>query len=518
MKRFVNAAAETDIFLETWQDTMSQTTTENQTTQHSTEQAWKVAVVGGGISGLAAAHRLIELSQEQGRQLSLTLFEASGRLGGVIGTEQVEGYTVERGPDAFISTKPAALKLCQRMGLEDQLIGTDPRFRQSMVLRKGRPVPVPEGFMLMVPVKTTTALLSPVFSPWGKIRMGMEYIIPKKKVPGDETLAAFVRRRLGQEALDRLVQPLMSGIYTSDPEKLSLQATLPRFLEMEQRDGSLIRSMRKEAKARAKKQPKGEKQDSGARYSMFLSMREGMAQLPLALQERIEAAATIRCETPLRSVSRNEGEGFLLEFGDGQSEQFDAVVLAVPAFRVAEALRGFDGELAGVLGEIAYASSAIVISGYRLEDVKHPLDCSGLVIPKIENRGILSVSCTSRKFPYRAPEGRVQLRTFLGGDLMPEQLDQTDDEMVETVRRELREIFGVTGEPDFVRVCRYDRAMPQFHLGHIERLTKIEAAMQKHPALALAGNGYYGIGIPDCVQSGEQAAEKVFEQAAKTVA
>jgi len=460
-----------------------------------------VAVIGGGISGLAAAHRLMERSPE----IDVTLLEAGQQLGGVVATEHRDGYLIEQGADSFITNKPWGVDLCRRLGLEDELIPTDETFRRSLVLRKGKPVPVPKGFMLLAPAKVWPVLASPVFSPLGKLRMGCEYFIPRRTGIGDESLAAFVRRRFGREALDRLVQPLVGGIYTSDPEQLSLQATLPRFLDMEREHRSLIRASKK----RAARQAAAETAGSGARYGLFVTLRHGLGRLFDRLQERIESDGTIHCNTPVVRA-KPVGGGWRLELSDGTAERFDAVVLACRAFQAAEILNGMDGELATELRGIEYASSAVVVSGHRLADVAHPLDAFGLVIPAIENRKVLAVSFSSRKFPGRAPDGRVLLRTFVGGAMQPELMQQSDEEMIATVRAELAALLGVTGEPDFADVVRYDNAMPQYHVGHLDRVAKIEEQMAKHPGLAIAGNAYRGVGIPDCIHSGEQAAERLF--------
>ena len=463
----------------------------------------RIAVIGGGISGLAAAHRLIEVSPES----RVTLFEASPALGGVFGTEHRDGYLVERGADSFITNKPWAVRLCERLGLADELIPTDDTHRRSLVLRKGKPVPVPEGFMLLSPAKVWPVLTSPIFSPWGKLRMGWEYFVRRRSSNGDESLASFVRRRFGSEALDRLVQPLVGGIYTSDPEKLSLRATMPRFLDMERDHRSLIRASRKQVAESSKAETEG----SGARYGLFATLRNGLSQLIEKLEERITASADIRRNTPVRQIIPTD-DGWRIELADGSTETFDAVIPAVRAYQVADLIAGFDADLADDLRGIEYASSAVVVSGHKLADIQHPLDAFGLVIPAIENRKILAVSFSSRKFPDRAPDGRVLLRTFVGGAMQPELLERDDDAIVDLVQSELRDILGVAGEPDFTKVARYKNAMPQYHVGHLDRIAGIEKRVAKHPGLMLAGNAYHGVGLPDCIHSGETAAERLLKQ------
>jgi oxygen-dependent protoporphyrinogen oxidase len=365
-------------------------------------------------------------------------------------------------------------------------------------------------------------LASPIFSPLGKLRMGLECLLPARPPAGDESVGSFVRRRLGREALERLVQPLVGGIYTSDPESLSLLATLPRFREMERRHGSLVRAARRSGRSAAADSaepdangPAGAVAESGARYNLFTAPRGGMSVLVDALSKRIAAEAEIRVETPVISLGADAESGRLfLSIGRGgppERLEFDAVVLAVPAFRAAELLAEHDSLLAASLSEIDYASSAVVVSGHALDDVPHRLEASGLVIPAIERRRILAVSFASRKFAGRAPAGKVLLRTFLGGAMQPDVLACDDRELVRIAQQELESILGVRGEPEFTLVARHERAMPQYHVGHLDRVQRIARLMESHPRLALAGNAYHGVGIPDCIHSGELAAERVAE-------
>ncbi len=482
-----------------------------------------VAIIGGGITGLAAAHRLIELSAAAERPIRVALFEAGSRLGGVLHTERINDCLVELGSDSFITNKPGAIELCRRLGLEDRLISTDPKYRQALVLRKGKPVAVPEGFMLMAPAKIWPILSSPIFSPIGKLRLGLESWIPRRASEDDESVAAFVRRRLGNEALDRLVQPLVAGIYTSDPEKLSLRATLPRFIEMEQRHGSLTRAARRglsDSGPRPSNNTNGTR-ESGARYGLFVALRDGMSELVDALVDRIRGSGEVHLDAPVASVlcSSSPDEGYSLSFAakpgsSTHTTSFSAVILALPADRAANLIWPLDSTLAGSLSEIQYASSAIVCTGHSLADVSHPLNGSGLVIPAAEHRRILSVSFASRKFAGRAPDGEVVLRTFMGGALQPEILDHTDEQLIEIVKTELGQILGVRGEPRFAVVSRHNRAMPQYHVGHLDRLRHIEQRASEHSRLALAGNAYTGVGIPDCVTSGEKAADRIFDSLA----
>lgn len=476
----------------------------------------RIAVVGGGASGLAAAHRFLELSESCPVNLDVTLFESSHCVGGVAATRQIGDYLVETGPDMFITNQPAAVNLCQRIGLSDELIPTEKTHRGSLVLRNGKPVRVPEGFMLMSPAKIWPVLTSPIFSPLGKLRMGLEFFLPRRREQTDETLATFVRRRFGKEAFDRLIQPLVGGIYTADPEKLSLLATLRRFSEMEQTHRSLIRASRKQAAARSSAD------GSGARYGLFTAPRGGIAVLFNRLLELVSSQATVRLGEAVTAIAPENSGRYSVALQSGSIQTFDGVVLATPAYRAADLLSGGRAaaltsgsraepwdRLIELLNGIEYSSAAVVVSGHRLSDIEHPLDAFGLVIPAIEQRKVLAVSFTSRKFPGRAPEGRILLRTFVGGAMQPEILDQPDDGVLRTVRNELESILGVRGTPDFMEVCRYERSMPQYHIGHCERVAEINEMASRFTSLELAGNAYSGVGIPDCIASGEKAAERI---------
>ena len=489
----------------------------------------RIAIIGGGLAGLVAAHRLSELARERGTNVLVTLFESGPRLGGVIGTERIGGYLVDTGADSFLTNKPAAVNLCRRLGIEDRLIATSEKHRGALVLFDGRPQPVPEGFQLMSPTAIWPMLVSPILSPWGKLRMALEYFVPRRKAASseecpDESLASFVRRRLGNEALERLVQPLVGGIYTSDPEKLSLAATMPRFLEMERDHGSLLAATllpQKRANDHLSGSPPHQNdsatdtKSSGARYGLFAGLTGGMEDLLSALRSKVEAGCEVRLNSPVARIMHETGacgprEKYRIELVDGMSCLFDSVVITASAHRAAGLLGELDSELQVGLNEIEYASSAIIVTGHPLKDIAHPLNAFGLVVPQREHRKILAVSFSSRKFPDRAPPGSVLLRTFVGGALQPELFCLSDDELAALVQSELSEILGVHGQPDFVRVCRYPRAMPQYHVGHLNRVARIEALTARHPGLALAGNAYRGVGIPDVIVSGESAAESVL--------
>lgn len=502
----------------------------------------RVAVIGGGITGLAACHFLRQQATVAQQPLDITLFEASDRCGGVFGTLTEGGYRLETGADMFITNKPGGIQLVRELGLESRLIETQNRYRRSLILRRGRPVPTPAGFDLMVPRNPWPLLKSPLLSPAGKLRVMAETLIPGAPRE-DETLASFATRRFGREAFERIIQPMVGGIYTADPQRLSLRATLPRFLEMEAQHGSLIRAAWQEQRAARKRQTANagttspEQSASGARYGLFLSFDDGMSVLQDELVSQLERTCQLQRQTPVTeliplngnstdhaaSVTEAAGESvhrgprYRLQGEAGQSlGEFDGVVLAVPAYRAAKLLAGPAPDLAAELSAIEYASAAIVLTGYRLEQISHPLDAFGLVIPAIERRRILAVSCTSRKFPNRAPEGSIQLRTFVGGALQQALLEETDERLSEIVREELGSIFGVSGEPELLRVVRWNRAMPQYHLGHVERVGRIRMLSRSIPTLELAGNAYEGVGIPDVIESARLAATRLWQELSST--
>ena len=448
-----------------------------------------VVIIGGGISGLAAAHRLSE------QQVRVTLLEASHRLGGTLQTEEREGFLLERGPDSFISEKPQAVELAKRLGLESRLVQTNEQFRRSFIVRDGRLRTVPEGFQLLAPSRLWPFITSDIFSVAGKARMAADLLLPRKSTNGtnDESLASFVRRRLGVEALDRMAQPMVGGIYTADPETLSLRATLPRFLEMEREHRSLILAMLRQGRA----QKVG---TSGARYSLFLSFDRGMQVLVDALAQQIRA--DIRLNT--RAVELKPG--WTVITSEGAEIKADKICIALPAYLAATLLQG---RLAEMLRPIKYASTATINFAYRRSAIAHPLNGFGFVVPFIEKRSLIACTFSSVKFSGRAPEGHVLLRAFAGGALQPDIFALED--MEARVEADLRELLGITEDPLFVEVAKWKDSMPQYEVGHLERVNEIEKLVSEIPGLTLAGNAYRGAGIPDCIRSGQTAAEAMVK-------
>lgn len=463
----------------------------------------RIVIIGGGISGLAAAHRVHELNQAA----KVTILEASDRLGGTIQTEHRDGFLLERGPDSFISEKPHAIALAKRLGLESQLIQTNEEYRRSFIVRDGRLRAVPQGFQLMVPSRMWPFITSDIFSLAGKMRMAADLFLPRRSTNGssDESLASFVRRRLGTEALARMAQPMVGGIYTADPETLSLRATLPRFLDMEQKHRSLILAMARQGRA----QKTG---TSGARYSLFVSFERGMQVLVDAL------AAVTRINADLRVNTRAQRLTFDREWtittDKDEMIKADAVCLALPAYVAATLLHETHEQLAQKLREIKYASTATINLGYRRVAIAHPLNGFGFVVPFVEKRSLIACTFSNVKFSGRAPDDYVLLRAFAGGALQPEIFALDEPEMSKRVEADLRELLGIREDPRFIEVAKWERSMPQYEVGHLDRVNEIEKLASALPGLSLAGNAYRGAGIPDCVRSGEAAAEYLVNHCA----
>ncbi|MDX1948782.1 MAG: protoporphyrinogen oxidase [Pirellulaceae bacterium] len=467
--------------------------------------ARRIAVIGGGISGLAAAHRLVELAPAA----RVTLLEASDRLGGVLQTIRRDGWLIERSADMFTTREPWALDLCRRIGIADELIETDVRFRRAFVVRRGKLLPVPEGFTLMSPAKIWPILTTPILSPLGKLRLAWERFIPCRRDDADESLQSFVVRRFGREAFDRLIQPLIGGIYTADPAKLSMQGTLPQFVELERKFGSLIRGMRQRGKNQVPGAASQKTAESGARYGQFLAPRDGMGRLVEGVAARLPVGC-VRLNSPVERIERDR-EQWCLWLGN-QAECFDAVVLATSGAVSYRLLAMVDAELAALVKQIPYAGCSVAILGVRRDQLRHPLDGFGFVVPAMENRRIIAGSLASVKFPGRAPTHRVLLRVFVGGALQPELAHLPDDEVRGLVLTELRELLGLAGMPEFFEVARWLGMMPQYHVGHLDLIRRIEARASAIPNFALAGNAYRGVGVPFCVNQGEQAAERILSR------
>ncbi len=464
----------------------------------------KVAIVGGGISGLSAAFEM-EKARAANPGLEYALFERSARLGGSIFSEQIDGCTVEGGPDSFITEKPAAAKLCAELGIADHLVGSNDSSRKTYILLKNKLIPLPDGLMFMVPTKLIPTALTPLFTWKTKIRMGMELMHPPRPMHEDESVAALVERHYGAEVVDRLADPLLSGIYGGDAAVLSARTVLPRLVEMEEKHGSLSRGML--AAYSKNKQPAAGGSNGKPARSLFSSLHGGMQEMVDGITARLNPAA-IRTSTEIGRIART-ATGWQLMV-DGRPQDFDAVVLATPAWAAGALLAELDPQLGKDLGEIPYSSSITVTMGYNEADLGEMPDGFGFLIPASEGRSMLACTFVHRKFPGRAPEGRALLRCFLGGARNAALLNDTDEQLESRVRAELKEILGVSAAPRFVRIHRWRRAMAQYSVGHQARMTRISAAVAGLPGLALAGNAYLGIGVPDCIRTGQEAVGRVL--------
>ena len=460
----------------------------------------RVIIIGGGIAGLAAAHRVSELAEENSLALQVTLLEASNRLGGAIATEHVGDFLVEAGPDSFITEKPWALRLCERIGLFSRLVSTQSAYQKISIVHGGKLVELPQGFLLLAPTRVWPFIQSPLFSWPGKLRMALELLQPRGETE-DESLGAFVRRRFGSEALERVAQPLVGGIYAADPDKLSLTATMPRFKEMERQKRSVIYALWSAQRERAKNRQAG----SGARWSLFVTLSGGMQELVDAIAQRL-CEGVVRLNAPATDLNRNADNTWRVTVGGKEIIQADAVILAAPAYHAGQLLESIAANATADLKNISYASTATVSLAYRTEDFPHAPDSFGFVVPAVEKRKIMACTFSSLKYPGRAPQGHILLRAFVGGSLQPELFNDDDRTMEKNVREELSTLLGVTAQPRLARVWRHPNSMPQYHVGHEARVKRIETALQQFPSLTLAGSAYHGVGISDCVRTGEEAA------------
>ena len=469
-----------------------------------------VVIVGGGIAGLATAYYLQKEAAQSNHPLRYALIERSPTAGGKIVTEQISGFgdapfVVEGGPDSFITQKPWALQLAREIGLQDQLLGTNDHLRKTFVLNHGKPIPLPDGVMLIVPTRFTPFALSPLISPLGKLRMALDFFMPKRTDDDDETLADFVRRRLGDEALDKIAEPLLSGIYNAEAEKQSLLATFPRFRELEKQHGSLIRGMLSGRK-NAPTKPTTTGTSPAKPLSAFISFRGGAQDLINALVPKLTGDVRLNVATdaitPLPTAA-----GYTVRLSDGSTLTTRHVVLATPAFVAAELLRELAPDAANRLAAIRYVSTGTISFGYKRSEIKHPLNGFGVVIPRSEKRPINAITWSSTKFDHRAPSDHALIRVFFGGSRNPEIVQRSDDDLIAIARRELHALLGIDATPVMHRIFRWHKATPQYDVGHLQRVDEIEAALPR--GIHVTGSPYRGFGIPDCVHQAQQTAAQL---------
>ena len=459
----------------------------------------RFVVIGGGISGLAAAHRLQALLPGA----SVTVVERDARLGGKIRTERTDGYVIEGGPDSFLAAKPRGVGLSEDLGLGNRLIGPDGRHRRTFVLRNGRLHRLPEGLTGLIPTSLGPMAKTRLISPRGKARMALDFVLPAKRGDDDESLASFIERRLGSEVYLNLIEPLMAGIYAGDGRALSLLATFPQLRKAEVEHGGLIKGVlaaRKAPPPPAPGAPRG-----------FVSFPTGLAELVEALTAALtEGGVEMRTGVAVEALEP-DGDGYRVVLQDGSALDADAVVVATQAWAAPALLAPIDETIATALREVPHVSSAIVALAFRTTDLPRPLDGYGYVVPRTANRPVMATTWLSSKWPGRAPAGMTLVRGFVGRAGQEAVLERDDEGLADLLRGELSTVLGITAEPVLRRVVRWDRGMPQYTLGHRDRIAIIERALTRHPRLAIAGNAFSGVGIPDCILSGERAAERVAD-------
>ncbi len=464
-----------------------------------------VVVVGGGIAGLATAYYLQKMAAADAVSLQITLIERDARLGGKIVTAIEDGLVIEGGPDSFITQKPWALQLCRELGLSDRLVGTNDAQRAVYVWRRGRLRKMPDGMLLVVPTRFLPFVTSDVISWAGKLRMGLDLFIPPRQDDADESLAAFIRRRLGQEALDVLAEPMMAGIHVSDAERLSLLATFPRYREIERQYGSLTRGMI--AARRAQARALSASGNGHGRTTVFMTLQDGLQELVSAIEGAL--TATVITGLGVQAIART-ADGYRLTLDDERALEADAIVLATPAYVSAALLRPLNPELADRLDAIRYVSTATVSLGFAAADLSHPINGFGFVVPRQEPTRLLACTWTSTKFTHRARPGTVLLRAFVGGPRREDLVTLDDEALIALVREELTRIMGISATPILARVYRWPRGNPQYDVGHLERVAEIEALCP--PGLYLTGSAYRGVGLPDCIQQGQATAQRVMAE------
>jgi len=476
-----------------------------------------VVVVGGGISGLATAHALQEQAAAAGLAIRCVVLESGSSWGGKIVTRRVGDLVTEAGPDSFLSQKPAGIQLCTKLGLAGQLINTNEAGKKAFVLKGGQLHELPEGLLSFVPKQLGPFLRSGLLSWTGLMRMGLDVVVPRGPSGGDQSVAEFLRRRFGAQAYERVLEPLMAGIYAGDAEQMSLRATFPAFLNLEQQYGSVIRGMMA-ARKKAPVAPAG-----STRRTMFVSLKNGLGELITTLtaqltQQGVELRLGCRVEA-VRVRSHQPGRWMYdLILGEGSALSTEGLVLATPAYVSAELMRPLSPMAAGLLEMIPYTSTVTISLAYPAGAVAGAVEGFGFIVPRREGRDLIAATWTSLKWPYRAPADQVLLRCYVGGVGREAILQLDDEQLVSRIRAELSALCGIKAEPSYVEVNRWAEAMPQYTLGHLDRLTQLDAALSRYGGLALTGAGYRGVGIPDCIREGAVAAGRIIRDLADNLA
>jgi oxygen-dependent protoporphyrinogen oxidase len=467
-----------------------------------------IVVVGGGITGLTAAFYAMRLAQAEGLSPKVTLIEGSERLGGKIRTLRRDGFVIERGPDSFLARKRPIIDLSRELGIEEELVALNPATKKTYILRGGKLHRIPPGLVLGVPTEWKPFVTSGLISWSGKLRAALDWVLPAAGGDADESLGGFLRRRLGDQVVDFVAEPLLSGIYAGDADKLSLMATFPQFRAAERKYRSLMIGLGRGAGATRGGAAGEEHIPAHARGSAFLSYRGGLSALIERLTETLEAeGAVLLTGEPARAVTPRTGGGAVVTLTSGDALSADAVIVTTPASSLGALLP--EVPETGIFRDMAYASVANVVLGYRRDRVGVPLDGAGFVIPRTEGRFITACTWTSSKWLHTAPEDRVLIRCYVGR-IDDERWRAMDDEtLAAAVRREVAELVGIDAEPDFADITRLERSMPQYEVGHPDKVRTVrEALMKKAPGVYAAGAGFEGVGLPDCIHQGKQAAEQ----------
>ncbi len=472
-----------------------------------------IVIVGGGIAGLSAAYYA---SKQTITESKITLVEQSDYWGGKLVTERVpfdkSQFVIEGGPDTFVVTKPWGVKLCKELGIADRLRGTNPDTKKTYILKNQKLHELPGGLTMMVPTEFLPMIRTGLLSLPAKARMSLDFLLPPARANGDETLGAFVTRRLGRAAYENLIEPLMSGIYAGDGDKLSLQSTFPYLRDLELEYGGLVKgalALRRERTRKASANEGNPAPTPGSR-SLFLTPQTGLAEIVEALVQHLESSGVALHLHKAVNTIRQTPDGYLIILSNGETLAANGVILATPSFITANLIESIAPDLAAELRPIEYVSTATVTLAFRKADLPKPLDGYGYVIPRREGRKALACTWTSTKFPHRAPEGYALLRVFIGRAGQEAEIPWDDAGLLRLARDELNLTLGITAEPLLTRIYRWEKSMPQYNLGHQERLQQIERLLSAYPGIALAGNAYQGIGIPDCIHSGKLAAEKTL--------
>ncbi len=471
----------------------------------------KVAIIGGGISGLSAAYSFKKRASQE-KNFDYVLLEKLNRIGGTIITERVNGFLVEGGPDCFVSTKPQVIELANELGIGNRLLNSNEEKKGTFILSRGKLHELPEGLMTMVPSQLGPFLKTKLISWPGKLRIALDLVIPPKRTSNEESLSEFVRRRLGREVLEKIAEPLVGGVHAGDPDKMSLKSTFPRFIEMEEEYGSLIRgtlAMLKKAKETSGKTPSDLLKRPPRTF--FMSLHEGMQELTDTLLNGLDRDKVLTGNEVQRIVWDKKKNRFEISVGQGESFMADTVIVAVPAFAAARMVRELDELLAQKLSEIPYVDSATISLGFKNENLGVCPQGFGVVIPLAEKKRLMAATWSSNKWAFRAGEGFFLARGFVGGARNQEYVRLDDQSLLKLVQEELKGIAGINGQPEVVRIFRWGKGMAQYTVGHSQRVAEIETRASARPGFFLAGNAYHGVGLSDCIKSGKEAANAAFD-------